>query len=252
MSDRFFLRLAFLCLFQVLFIVTSRCQEKSETPSAVKFRAKAGVILNRAFSHYGKREEFPDESSLIQRKATDSSSNVRIGFVVGGEAVIGRSEKMQSVLGLSFTRSSGEYHYTYYEEIPTVRPGFSKLTRNTEHDIFETYYMINVEAALRNRLWENFFLTSGLVFSNPVQVLRWTTGYTETLYVSSGTDNESYVEFIDEQAVKKRGSLNLSLRLRAEYQFPVFGSEASVFLFRNFGFVYKTPWWGMGLIYTIR
>jgi hypothetical protein len=229
------------------------CQAQENRSQRFRFDAGAGLIINRAFSNITEKEERPDESSLILRTPSDSASNVKTGFFIGVDMILGRQEGLNGLFGISFARSGAEYHYSYLEELATSRPGFTKRVRNTEHDILETYNALNVHAGLRNRLAEGFFLSASFVFSNPLSITRITNGYTSTVFTTNGPDTETFMEYVDdEKKVEKRGQSNLSFRLNAEYQFSMAGSLARVFIFRNFGLVYTLPWWGLGLSYTVR
>jgi hypothetical protein len=221
--------------------------------SRLRIDANAGLIINNAFSNITEKEERPDESSIIVRAPSDSGSNVKVGFFLGADFLLGRKENLKSVFGLSFSRTGAEYHYSYLEQLRTSRLGFTTLTRTTEHDIIEIYNAINIHAGLRKRLASGFFLTGSFIFHNPVRIRRITDGYTKTVYTTNGPDTETFIEYVkDEEKKYNRGELNLSLRFNAEYEFKMNGTPARVFMFRNFGLIYTLPWWGFGVAYTVK
>ena len=240
------LPLAFFCF---PFIISSQ----NDSASGFRINVHAAVIINKAFSNITDKEEHPDETSVIVRAPSDSGSNAKVGFSLGGEILLGKREHLQSVFGLSFTHTGAEYHYSYLEQTRTSRLGFTTLTRTTEHDIIEYYNAINVHAGLRNKIVSDLFLTSSFIFNNPVRIRRITDGYTKSVYTTNGPETETFIEYVnDEEKKYNRGELNLSLRFNLEYQFPVKSSLARVFLFRNFGLIYTLPWWGFGFSYTIK
>jgi hypothetical protein len=224
-----------------------------DTLSKFRLSAHAALLVNKAFSNISDKEERPDETSLILRTPSDSGSNARVGFSLGIDALVGKGKNLRTVLGLSFTRSGAEYHYSYLEERATSRTGFTKLTRNTEHDITETMSALNVQAGLRRRIKGDLFLTGSFLLTKPLVINRITNGYTQTVYSTNGPATETVTTYVkDEQKKDKRGEPNLSFRLSADYEFTLGSSDARVFLFRNFGIIYSLPWWGFGFAYTFK
>ncbi len=215
-------------------------------------RAHAGFLMNRAYSNITEKVEVIDESSSITRSPSDSAGNVKTGFILGIEMFPGKSEKLRSAFSLSLARSEAVYHSSYVEEGPTSHPGFTHMIRATELDFVESYFYLDIHAGARGRVAPGVFVTGGLVFDRPMISHRQTEGYILTTYSASGSpDTESTVAYLEEDKKKVRGESNLSFRLRAEYEFKISEAPASVYLFRNFGFIYTLPWWGFGFSYSL-
>ena len=226
---------------------------QSDTSSRLRWNVNAGLIFNNTFSNISEKQEVLSEGSVINRTPYDSAGKYSAGFSLGLEAITGKGEKLNAAFGISFSRTSAAHHYSYVEESPTTKTGFTRLKRSTEHDITEKYSNINIHAGLRNRITDQIFLTSAFVLNKPLRVRRVTNGYTETIYSSNGPLTETSMSYlINEEKIDKKSQANLSLRFTAEYQFTLNEQPARVYLFRNFGLIYTLPWWGLGFSYTFK
>ena len=215
-------------------------------------RAHAGLLINRAFSNITEKVEVIDETSSITRTPSDSAGNGKTGFIIGIEMFPGKSEKLRVAFSLSLARSEAVYHSSYVEEGPTNLLGYTHMKRATELDFVESYFYLDIHAGARGRVAPGVYITGGLVFDRPMISKRQSEGYILTTYRTTGSpDTESTVAYLEDVKKKVRGDSNLSFRLRAEYEFRVGEAPASVYLFRNFGFIYTLPWWGFGFSYSL-
>ena len=222
--------------------------------STGKFRLNinAGLIFSRNFSNYPLRSDADDVSST-EYSPSPGAAKYRTGFLIGADALLFSKENFKLVFGISLSRTSAAYHSSYISEGPTSKPGFTKLTRATENDYQLKYTALNFHAGIRNHLFSNFFLTTGLLLNSPLKITRILNGSTVTKYSNVSGGTESDVIYIrNEQTTLKQKAANISFRLNFEYQFTLSSSLARVFLFKNFGLLYALPWWGIGVSYTVR
>ncbi len=225
---------------------------QKDSTGRIRINLNGGLILNRSFSNYPLRSSSDDQSSTTY-KAVDTASKYRAGFLLGADMLLLPKEKFKILLGVSFSRTSAEYHSSYKSEGQTTRPGFTKLTRSTENDYKLKFTALNFQAGIRNRLNENFFLTTSLVMTSPLKIVRELNGFTENIYSNTSGAEERDVIYINNEITNlKQKAANISFRLNVEYQFVLSRSLARVFLFRNFGMLYALPWWGLGVSYTVR
>ena len=127
------------------------------------------------------------------------------------------------------------------------------MKRNTELDYVEKYFYLDLSAGLRIKVREHFFVTGGFAYGRPLSAKRASEGYVLTTYSAAGSpETETTIAYLQEPEKKVKGASNLSFRLKAAYEFTLGGSNGNVFLFRNFGFIYTLPWWGIGAGYTLR
>ncbi len=228
-----------------------QCFAQESESHSITFRVNGGFLINRAFSNITQKTEVVDDYSVITRSPSDSSK-IKAGFFLGGEALAGKGDKFKGAFALSVARSAAEYHYSFLEQSPTSRPGFTHLTRETELEHTESYFYLDVQAGVRNRIAENFYLTSALVLNQPIIARRSSYGYALTTFSSStSAEVAESIEFVQEEKKSVKGDANLSFRLRGEYQFSIGDNKASVLLFRNFGLMYSLPWWGLGFSFTV-
>jgi hypothetical protein len=211
-------------------------------------RGNLGVIVNSSYSNISEKEEAVDDFSQIRRTKSDSAPPVKVGFIIGIEALLGKKDGFRGVFGFSLARSAAHYHSSFTEVSATTRLGFTQMSRATELDYKESYFYADFLAGIRNKLFPNVYLTSALAFNKPMFTRRESSGYILTTYSTPGSpDTESTVAYITDPKKKVKGDSNLSLRLRLEYQFQLSQSKAGVFVFRNLGLIYTLPWWGVGL-----
>src|SRR5688572_11942182 len=85
---------------------------QNDSAQGFRINVHAAVIINKALSNITEKEERPDETSMIVRSPSDSGSNAKVGFSIGGEVLLGKRERLKSVFGLSFTHTGAEYHYS--------------------------------------------------------------------------------------------------------------------------------------------
>jgi hypothetical protein len=155
------------------------------------------------------------------------------------------------VLGISFSQTKAEYHFSSQLKSPTSRPGYTELNRQTEYDYRLKYSAFNFQAGIRNKL-SLFFLTTTFVVSNPLRIAKTTEGTIETVYSNNSGGRDASILTVKDESVQKKGDANLSLRLNLEYQFETSGGDLlRVFIFRNFGLIYSLPWWGLGLSWSL-
>ena len=228
-----------------------RAQDAQEAIAGSSFRIQGGVIVNRAFSNISEKVEIIDDFTRITRTPSDSAGNVKTGFIIGCEALT-KGKKVKGAFGLSFARSEAVYHSSFTEEGRTTRPGFTHMKRATELDYVESYFYLDLHAGVRVHAANGFYVTGGLAFNRPLSAKRQSEGYILTTYSTEGApETETTIAFLEDPNKKVKGDSNLSLRLRAEYEFDVGDSKGAVFLFRNFGFIYTLPWWGIGFSYSL-
>lgn len=240
----------------LIFLLTSEAvytaQEhlKAEVPNSV-VRIAAGILFHRTYSNISEKVEVIDDFTRITRKPSDSVQKMRMGFFLGGEAFLGKNEGFRGAFGLSLGRTGSMYHYSFTEEGPTSRPGYSYMKRATEMEYAETYWFADMHAGVRQKLFGQFYLSSLLVLTRPFLMKRETDGYVLSVYsVANSTDTESTVAFIPLERKRVKSESNLSFRFRVEYSFDAGPGLASAFLFRNLGLISTQPWWGFGGTYS--
>lgn len=229
-----------------LCIAMMRMWAQNDSGSVFRLNLNAAFILNKAFSNIKKPE--PGENGKFT--PADTGNKVLPGFTFGADLLIGRKENFKGVFGLSFSRTSAEYHFSSYTESETSRPGYTELQRQTEYDHRLKYSSLNFHAGVRHRLY-GFFLTTSFVVNRPLRIVRTTEGTIETVYTNNSGGRDASLFLINEETVQKKGDMNLSLRMNLEYQFELGESLARVYVFRNFGLIYTLPWWGIGFSYSL-
>lgn len=219
----------------------------SVKPSGARFNINAALILNNAYSNVQNKPIYEGNSVTNTRKA-DTVNKIRAGFTFGADMLLFPKENFKLIFGVSFSRTSAQYIYSYVSESITTRPGFTTITHETEYLQKEKLSAFNFQAGVRNFVYENVFLTSTFVLTRPLRVNRITNGYTKTTYSNNSGGTETITSYVtDLQQTFKRGDPNFSLRVCLEYQYDFSGTLTRVFVFRNFGLIYKLPWWGLGV-----
>jgi hypothetical protein len=238
----------------ILVVVFPTFYLSQEQPKVSGFRLNANLalIISNAHAHVPNKEQ-TTSNSIAKTSRADTGSNYKPGFLIGADALFFPGENFKGLLGVSFSRTAAEYHYSFYSVGETSRPGFTQIERYTEYDYGEKYSMLNFQAGIRNRLNDDFFLTSSFLLNHPLSINREYDGYTESVYTNNSGGRESDKVFIEVKDAKiKKGDPNISFRLNVEYQFEIGKSLARAYIFRNFGLKLKLPWWGLGISYSIK
>jgi hypothetical protein len=242
-----------LCLLFYAFCLSHVIQAQKDSAFKFRINADAGLIINNSFSNIPKHSEVVDENTVETRAPLDSTKKTRTGFMLGVNFLVFPKESFKGVVGISFARTSAGHHYSFESEGPTNRSGFSKVRTVTSQNIEDVINSLNIQAGIRNRIYDNIFLTSAFVLVSPLKINRTINGKTETFFTSNSGDSSYFVTYNNnEQRKYKRTDQNLCLRFTLEYQFTVGASLARVYLFRNLGLISTLPWWGLGISYTVK
>jgi hypothetical protein len=211
------------------------------------------LIFNKAFSNVFSKKEQEEGSGFSKTTPSDSANKLKVGFSLGADVLVFPGENFKWVFGVAFSRTSAEYHYSYHSEGKTNRFGYTDLKRVSEYEYKNTYAMLNFQTGPRKKLEENFYLTILAVVNNPIRVTKVVNGYNDAIYTNNANTNTETNRAIitDEKTVSKKGDLNLSFRLKIEYQLEFSGSPLMVSVYRNFGLIYTLPWWGLGISFTV-
>jgi hypothetical protein len=103
------------------------------------FNVKANMIMSSKFSNIPAKTEYPDENSIIERTEMPGAKKLGFGFEIGGEMWFLRNEKFKLVLGLSYSRTTAAYHYSYVSEDPTGRFGYTHLKKSNQRKVEVVY-----------------------------------------------------------------------------------------------------------------
>jgi hypothetical protein len=221
-------------------------------PSSLRFNFNLALILNSAYSHVPLKKAIYENNSVTSTRPADTTNKIRAGFSLGTDVLLFPKENFKLVFGVSFSHTSAEYIYSYTSENRTNRPGYTTITHETEYSQKETMSAFNFQAGVRNYVYENVFLTSSFVLTRPFRINRTTNGFTRTTYSNNSGGLETNTSYVNDlEQVFKKGDPDFSIRLHLEYQFDLSGTMARVFVFRNFGLIYKLPWWGVGFSASI-
>jgi hypothetical protein len=221
--------------------------------SSLRFNIYSALILNSAYSNVPVKKSIYEENSVTTTSPVDTTHKIKAGFTLGLDMLLFPKENFKVVFGVSFSQTSAEYLYTYLSETATNRTGYTLLTRENQYTYKEKISAFNFQAGIRNYVYENVYLTTTLMLTRPRRITRVSNGYTRTTYSNNSGGTETSTGYITnfEQIIKK-GDPNFSIRLSLEYQFDLSGSLARIFIFRNFGFILKQPWWGLGFSYSLK
>jgi hypothetical protein len=235
-----------LLFFPVIFISYCFAQEDTINKSNFMVNAYASFIMNQAYSNVPTKNEDPGTYSK------PDSNKIKAGFALGTELLFLPGENFKILLGISFSRTSAGYNYTYISESKTFRPGFTDVKTTTYNNYKVVYSALNLQAGFRKLLSPDFFIVPSFLVNSPMKIKKTLNGVTRSDFSNNSGGRDSVISFTRNLVTEqKKGDPNLSFRLQIEYQFYLSDMPARITIFRNFGLLYKLPWWGLGLSFTI-
>jgi hypothetical protein len=201
--------------------------------------ADAALIVAKAVSHY---EPERSGSRYSTNEISGNTSSYLPGCNLGVTSIWGKQNYFNFILGLScsVTQSRYHYYYSYYTDYTN-----SGRLEKYDVDMNSRIFNLNGEIGCRVKLFGNLFLQQTALFHQNIETVRKETG-TKGIYLLSNTTSSKIDEPVN---LTKRfhDDGRVSVRFSLYYRIKTKKTSFYAFVFRNFGFKYKLPWWGAGI-----
>ncbi len=235
-------RLSILLVLVVCFKIKAQSYARLDSISKLQWlriNVQSALIANNSFSNY----PFPLQVDWVEYYYTKNNSKpICYGFNAGIEFLLGRKPKFKQLLSLTYDLTNSRYNYDVF-----LNEAMSHTPNQTWNEtISRQVQFVNLNYGFLFNLTKKLKLATIASLSFYTKYTDITNGY----YVEAMGSQRGNPPFYDSTNYNNsktvNSGLNLipSIKLRVSYDVT---NYLSVFVLRNFGMNYKTPWWMIGL-----
>ncbi len=156
--------------------------------------------------------------------------------------LLGKREHVKYVFGCSGLLSRGKYIYESYSHI-------AHRTESEEYHYTSDIMFFNIHNGAKFKLGQRFFFMPALLINFVAAHRTILNGYhrlsTSDPYTGQSTDR--ITQYDNQKVDTTMVDISFSLQPRIGYTLFNKKTPVEIYLFRNFNFTYRLPWWGLGV-----
>jgi len=241
----------YLFTYVFLFRPVSLDAQSDSAKKWLRFSIDAEIIVNRSFSNYTKPSygsRFSSESITM----TKGAPKYLPGFSLGFTSILGKANSGYFIFGISASFTQARYNLSQSSYYPGE--GYSSKSESTNLDISSQFINLNYEVGYRFKIFKRFLLQQTFFVNQNVQTIQKENGTKTSVessyYTTSAGGWFPIYYYRTDEAIHRTENFhdgsNLSIRVKAFYQFRIKKKESLIFVYRNFTVNDKLPWWGFG------
>lgn len=215
----------------------------------IKFNIELGGAIYDTYTNVtsiSPSEERANGNTVIEEKYSPLSSNQKYFSINPAcNLIIGKSTRINFVVGSNYIQSKGQYAYHRREYEPIINKlGYKFKIEDLEYKTNIGFF--GLYSGIKMRLFHKLYFSPTVNFNIPlfqnneksgIEVTQNEYGIKDTVYYDKYKTNERNVKTIP------------SFILKLSYEFQVKDYRTGLYVGRNIGYFTHLPWWMFGVTY---
>lgn len=239
----------FILLMVIRLLVSSQEDTNKKISDYIKFNLELGGAIYDSYTNVTSHTP-PDErvngNTVIEEKYSPLSSNKKYFSINPAcNLIIGKSTRINFVIGSHYIQSKGQYAY-YRREYEPIKNNLGYKFKIEDLEYKTNIGFLGLYSGIKIRLLSKLYFSPTVNFNIPlfqnneksgIEATQNEYGIKDTIYYDKYKTDEINVNTIP------------SFTLKLSYEFQIKDHRTGLYIGRNIGYFTHLPWWMIGITY---